>query len=153
MSKIVKHVKVKSKFDCGWQCSLQPDEEQKIEDIGYVLFEDGNGFILAKVDRWCDVREEAEKSLLQEWRLRFSHVREFGSHAKDLLDFCKPSLSSGELETLDRHAKSGTKRPAGDVERTLAVDMDEARVAVARYYHLNPKQIEVILRSSGEIHQ
>lgn len=152
MLKIVKLVRLENKFDGGWQYEFPPEPDLNLEHIAFVLFDDGNGFDLAMVDAWSNTLELVPNGTKRLYKLRFSHKTGFGNHAKDLLDCCDRPLNPDEINKYDRLSRSGTSRPNADEEElgsTPALDMEQARAAVARYYHVNAEQIEMIIKSAG----
>ena len=152
MLKIVKLVRLENKFDCGWQYEFPHEPDLNLEEIAFVLFDDGNGFDLAMVDAWSNTLEVVPNGTKRLNKLRFSHKRGFGNHAKDLLDCCDKPLSLDEINKYDRLSRSGTSRPNADEEEfvsTIALGMEQARAAVARYYHVNAQQIVMVIKSAG----
>lgn len=154
MLKIVKLVRLENKFDGGWQYEFQPEPDLNLEEIAFVLFDDGSGFDLAMVDAWSHTLELVPNGTKRLNKLRFSHKRGFGNHAKDLLDCCDKPLSLDEINKYDRLSRTGTSRPNADEDElgsTLALGMEQARAAVAQYYHVDVEQIEMIMKSAGQV--
>lgn len=152
MLKIVKLVHLENKFDPGWQYEFPPEPDLNLEQIAFVVFDDGDGFYLAMVDAWSNTLELVPNGTKRLYKLRFSHKRGFGNHARDLLECCDRPLNRDEIDKYDRLSRSGSSRPSADEEElgsTLALGMEQARAAVARYYHVNAEQIEMIIKSAG----
>ncbi|WP_449125026.1 hypothetical protein [Pseudomonas viridiflava] len=152
--KIVKLVHLEKKLDVGWQYEFPHEPDLNLEDLTFVLFDDGNGFQLAMVDAWSNTLELIPNGTSRRHKLRFSHIRGLGSHLEQYRNYCDRPLSLGEIDECTRLAKSGTSRPHVDEdehESTLALGMEEARAAVARYYHVKAEQIEMTIKSAGEV--
>lgn len=148
---IVMLVRLENKFDVAWEYEFTPEKDRNLEHLAYVLFDDGQGFHLAKVDAWSSTLELVPNGTLRLSKLRFSHVRGFGSHATDLLKFCDRPLNPNEVAKLGSLATSGESRPISDreeLETPLALGMAQAKAAVCRYYHLKTEQVEITIHSA-----
>jgi hypothetical protein len=149
MSRIIQYFEVENKFEVTWKYECLPIPDVAIESIAYLLFSDGAGFWLGEVSLWNDLRQIKGKAFSHSWIFRFNRGRGFGSHATDLIDLCGRPLSDEELYQIGGHLRSGETQPEVNLGKSsLALDLSEGREAVANYYRVESRQVEIVITSN-----
>jgi len=149
MNKVVHFVEVENKFEATWSYECEPIPDVSIDSIAYLLFSDESGFWLGEVNRWSDVRQVQNNIHGRRWIFNFGRGRGFGSHAADLKKLCNRNLSDADLFTINGHFFSfNAPVEDPDIKNVLALDLSEARDAVANYYRVESRQIEILIKSN-----
>lgn len=148
-NQIVKFIRIENKFEISWKYECSPIPDASLEAIAWILFSDQSGFWLGEVDQWIDVKAIVDKSISRKWVFNFSRGRGFASHANDLELLCDRPLSDNDLFKINGYFYSGSKAPEADLdEKFLALDLVEAREAVANYYRVESRQVEILIKSN-----
>ncbi|MGN8120326.1 hypothetical protein ACTJK9_01040 [Pseudomonas sp. 22082] len=149
MDQFVHFVEVENKFEETWSYECEPLPNLSIDSIAYLLFSDKSGFWLGEVSRWSDVRQIKNKKRSQRWVFEFGRGRGFGSHATDLLNLCHRSLTASDFNKIDGYfSSSHSLVEEADIKSALALNLSDAREAIANYYRVESRQVEILIRSN-----
>jgi len=131
--------------------TIDPVEGRRIQELGYLIVDDDDGYQLCEVCQWQDTYQRVGHGIEHRWVLKLSRTRGCSGSLRDMLnELLTDYLDVGQLATIRTLLNGGQSVAESDsngTAPTTAMPLNEARDAVARYYGVEPRQVVVTLQS------